>query len=229
MRPCSEPESVGIRGIRGQNPRGSVALRGVVHDPTARRMGGVAGHAGLFGTASDLAIYCRMLLNDGAVAGRRILSPLGVARLTAPSTPGGERNVRGLGWDIDSSFSANRGELLPLGSRSHGFHRASLWIDPSTGVFVVFLSNRLHPDGKGDVTPLRAKVATVVAAIYRIDPDPGCHDERGSRFRRGWTGADQARWADADAAGDRRSAQRRLREVEGEARRSRNESHRPRA
>jgi uncharacterized protein YbbC (DUF1343 family) len=142
-------------------------LRGTVHDPTARRMGGVAGHAGLFSTAADLAIYCRMLLGEGAVAGRRILSPLGVARLTAPSTPRGEPNVRGLGWDMDSSFSANRGELLPLGSFGHtGFTGTSLWIDPATGVFVVFLSNRLHPDGKGDVTPLRARVATVVAAAF---------------------------------------------------------------
>lgn len=167
--PCTEPggppasavisgqESAGIRGM----------LRGIVHDPTARRMGGVAGHAGLFSTASDLAVYCRMLLNDGAIAGRRILSPLGVDRVAAPSTPPGEPNVRSLGWDMDSSFSANRGELLPLGSFGHtGFTGTSLWIDPTTGVFVVFLSNRLHPDGKGDVTPLRAKVATVVAAAF---------------------------------------------------------------
>ncbi len=155
--PCSEPE-------------GSM-LRGIVHDPTARRMGGVAGHAGLFGTAADLAVYCRMLLRGGAVAGRRILSPLGVGRLTAPSTPAGEPNVRGLGWDMDSSFSANRGELLPLGSFGHtGFTGTSLWIDPATNVFVVFLSSRLHPDGKGDVTPLRARVATVVAAAFTGSP-----------------------------------------------------------
>ncbi|MGH9312766.1 MAG: serine hydrolase domain-containing protein, partial [Vicinamibacterales bacterium] len=148
-------------------------LRGTVHDPTARRMGGVAGHAGLFSTVADLAVYCRMLLGDGAVAGRRILSPLGVARLTAPSTPSGEPNVRGLGWDMDSSFSANRGELLPLGSFGHtGFTGTSLWMDPATGVFVVFLSNRLHPDGKGDVTPLRARVATVVAAAFTGAPPP---------------------------------------------------------
>jgi uncharacterized protein YbbC (DUF1343 family)/CubicO group peptidase (beta-lactamase class C family) len=145
-------------------------LRGTGHDPTARRMGGVAGHAGLFSTAADLAIYCRMLLGEGAVAGRRILSPLGVARLTAPSTPKAEPTIRGLGWDMDSSFSANRGELFPLGSFGHtGFTGTSLWIDPATDVFVVFLSNRLHPDGKGDVTPLRARVATVVAAAFTGD------------------------------------------------------------
>jgi len=148
-------------------------LRGVVHDPTARRMGGVAGHAGLFSTASDLAVFCRMLLAGGIYDGARVLSPLTVARMTSPATPAGEANVRGLGWDLDSSYSANRGELLPLGSFGHtGFTGTSVWIDPDTRVFVVFLSNRVHPDGKGDVTPLRAEVATIVAsAITDLSPD----------------------------------------------------------
>jgi len=140
-------------------------LRGVVHDPTARRMGGVAGHAGLFSTAADLAAYCRMLLSGGAHQGERILSPLAVEKMTSAATPEAEANTRGLGWDIDSTFSANRGELLPIGSFGHtGFTGTSIWIDPATELFVVFLSNRVHPDGKGDVTPLRARVATVAAA-----------------------------------------------------------------
>jgi uncharacterized protein YbbC (DUF1343 family)/CubicO group peptidase (beta-lactamase class C family) len=140
-------------------------LRGVVHDPTARRMGGVAGHAGLFGTAADLAVFCRMLLAGGMHQGTRILSPLTVAKMTSAATPDRERNTRGFGWDIDSSFSSNRGELLPIGSFGHtGFTGTSIWIDPATGLFVVFLSNRVHPDGKGDVTPLRARVATVAAS-----------------------------------------------------------------
>jgi uncharacterized protein YbbC (DUF1343 family)/CubicO group peptidase (beta-lactamase class C family) len=140
-------------------------LRGVVHDPTARRMNGVAGHAGLFSTAADLARFARMLLNGGTLDGVRILSPLGVARMTQPSTPDGQRAMRGLGWDIDSSFSSNRGELLPVGSFGHtGFTGTSIWVDPRTSTWVVFLSNRVHPDGKGDVTPLRARVATVVGS-----------------------------------------------------------------
>ncbi len=144
---------------------GARMLRGVVHDPTARRMQGVAGHAGLFSTAADLAVFARMLLGGGAVDGTRILSPLTVARMTSPATPVGEANVRGLGWDLDSSYSANRGELLPLGSFGHtGFTGTSLWIDPATGLFVVFLSNRVHPDGSGDVTPLRARIATLAAS-----------------------------------------------------------------
>jgi uncharacterized protein YbbC (DUF1343 family)/CubicO group peptidase (beta-lactamase class C family) len=140
-------------------------MRGVVHDWTARRMGGVAGHAGLFSTAADLAIFCQMLLDGGSYKGTRILSPLTVAKMTTPVSGTGDPNVRGLGWDIDSTYSSNRGELLPIGSFGHtGFTGTSLWIDPVTKTFVVFLSNRVHPDGKGDVTPLRARVATVVAS-----------------------------------------------------------------
>ena len=144
---------------------GMSMLRGVVHDPTARRMGGVAGHAGLFSTAADLAIFCRMLLDGGVHKGVRILSPLTVAKMTTGASGSGDRNVRGLGWDIDSVYSSNRGELLPIGSYGHtGFTGTSIWIDPMTRMFVVFLSNRVHPDGKGDVTPLRAKVATIAAS-----------------------------------------------------------------
>jgi uncharacterized protein YbbC (DUF1343 family)/CubicO group peptidase (beta-lactamase class C family) len=152
---------------------GRSMLRGVVHDPTARRMGGVAGHAGVFSTAADLAIFCRMLLNGGEYRGARILAPLTVAKMTMPASGPGERNVRGLGWDMDSAFSSNRGELLPLGSFGHtGWTGTSIWIDPATDLFVVFLSNRVHPDGKGDVTPLRARVATVAAsAITDLPPD----------------------------------------------------------
>ena len=155
-------------------PCGSNApmLRGVVHDPTARRMDGVAGHAGLFGTADDLARFARMLLNKGTLNGVRILSPLSVERMTSPSTPPGEANVRGLGWDIASSFSGNKGDLMPLGSFGHtGFTGTSLWIDPASKVFVIFLSNRVHPDGKGDVSPLRGRIATLAAANF-IDTVP---------------------------------------------------------
>jgi uncharacterized protein YbbC (DUF1343 family)/CubicO group peptidase (beta-lactamase class C family) len=149
-------------------------LRGTVHDPTARRMGGVAGHAGLFSTADDTARFARMLLRGGELDGVRVMSPLTVARMTSPSTPADESNVRGLGWDMDSSFSSNRGELLPVGSFGHtGFTGTSIWVDPATQVFVVFMSNRVHPDGKGDVTPLRARVATIAASAFTTLPSTG--------------------------------------------------------
>jgi uncharacterized protein YbbC (DUF1343 family)/CubicO group peptidase (beta-lactamase class C family) len=153
-----------------ESPNAAV-LRGVVHDPTARRMGGVAGHAGLFSTAADMSIFCRMLLGDGRVGRTRILGPLTVTRMTSPATPPGMASVRGLGWDVDSAYSSNRGDLLPIGSFGHtGFTGTSLWIDPLTRTYIVFLSNRVHPDGRGDVTPLRAKIATVVASAIRPTP-----------------------------------------------------------
>lgn len=148
-------------------------LRGEVHDPTSFRMGGVAGHAGLFSTADDLAIYCQMILNGGVYNGARILSPLGVAAMTRPRAVAEDGSARALGWDVASSFSSNRGDLFTPGSFGHtGFTGTSLWIDPATQTFIVFLSNRVHPDGKGDVTPVRARVASIVAsAITDADAD----------------------------------------------------------
>ena len=142
-------------------------LRGVVHDPTARRMGNVAGHAGLFSTVADLSRFCRMLAHGGALDGARVLSPAAVERMTRPSTPSTIKESRGLGWDIDSRDSANRGDLFPIGtSFGHtGWTGTSLWLDPRTKSYVIFLSNRVHPDGKGDVTALRGEVANVAAAV----------------------------------------------------------------
>ena len=144
---------------------GEVWLRGEVHDPTSYRMNGVAGHAGLFSTADDLAIYCQMVLNRGSYRGVRILAPMTVAEMTRPRVVSSSGGTRGLGWDINTSFSTNRGDLFPLGSFGHtGFTGTSMWIDPASDMFVVFLSNRVHPDGKGDVGPLRGRVASIVAA-----------------------------------------------------------------
>src|SRR5215213_3741331 len=144
---------------------GEVWLRGEVHDPTSYRMNGVAGHAGLFSTANDLAIYCQMILNGGTYGGIRILSPLTVAEMTRPRVVASNGATRGLGWDINTTFSTNRGDLFPLGSFGHtGFTGTSIWIDPASEMFVVFLSSRVHPDGKGDVGPLRGRVASIVAA-----------------------------------------------------------------
>jgi len=154
-------------GDSGENAgaEGEVWLRGEVHDPTSYRMNGVAGHAGLFSTANDLAIYCQMILNGGTYGGVRILSPLTVAEMTRPRVVFASGGTRGLGWDMNTSFSTNRGDLFPLGSFGHtGFTGTSIWIDPASEMFLIFLSNRVHPDGKGDVGPLRGRVATLVAA-----------------------------------------------------------------
>jgi uncharacterized protein YbbC (DUF1343 family)/CubicO group peptidase (beta-lactamase class C family) len=150
---------------------GATFLRGVVHDPTARRMDGVAGHAGLFSTGADLSRFCRMLVANGRLGAVRVLAPATIAQMTSRWTPPEMPAVRGLGWDIDSSYSSNRGELFPIGSYGHtGFTGTSLWLDPATRSYVIFLSNRVHPDGKGDVTALRGRVATVAAAAL-ITPD----------------------------------------------------------
>jgi uncharacterized protein YbbC (DUF1343 family)/CubicO group peptidase (beta-lactamase class C family) len=147
-----------------EGPEGERWLRGQVHDPTAYRMGGVAGHAGLFSTAGDLAIYCQMILNGGGYRGARILGALTVAEMIRPHLVSENGWTRGLGWDINTSFSTNRGELFPLGSFGHtGFTGTSMWIDPASQMFVIFLSNRVHPDGKGDVGALRGRVASIAA------------------------------------------------------------------
>lgn len=152
-------------------PEGEQWLRGQVHDPTSFRMSGVAGHAGLFSTADDLAIFCQMILNGGAVNGTRILSPAAVAAMTRPRAVSETGAARGLGWDIATSFSTNKGDLFPLGSFGHtGFTGTSMWIDPASDTFMIFLSNRVHPDGKGDVGPLRGRVASIVAGSIMDTP-----------------------------------------------------------
>ena len=140
-------------------------LRGVVHDPTARRMGGVAGHAGLFSTGDDLAKFAQALLNGGG----GILSPLAVEKMTSPETPPSSPVLRGFGWDIDSPFSSNRGDLLPVGSFGHtGFTGTSMWIDPTTQTYIILLTNAVHPRGKGTAIALRSKVATEVASALNL-------------------------------------------------------------
>jgi len=140
-------------------------LRGVVHDPTTARMGGVSGHAGVFSTVEDTAIYAQMILNGGLYNGVRILSPLSVLQMTTPQSPVGATDWRGLGFDIRTPFSGPRGDLFPVGSVGHtGFTGTSLWIDPVSEVFVILFTNRVHPDGKGSVISLRKRVASVVAA-----------------------------------------------------------------
>ena len=143
-------------------------LRGVVHDPTARRMGGVAGHAGLFSTADDLAKFAQALL----IGGGGILSAFSVEKMTSPEQPPNAPVLRGFGWDIDSPFSSNRGDLLPVGSFGHtGFTGTSMWIDPATKSYIILLTNAVHPRGKGNAIALRSKVATAVAAALPLTTD----------------------------------------------------------
>ena len=139
-------------------------LRGIVHDPTARRMGGVAGHAGLFSTGDDLALFAEDFLN-----GFTVLSRSAVNKMTSPQQPTNGTVLRGLGWDIDSPFSTNRGELLPVGSYGHtGFTGTSLWIDPVTDTYIILLTNAVHPHGGKSTVSLRCKVATAVVQALNL-------------------------------------------------------------
>ena len=145
-----------------------VPYRGVVHDPTARHMGGVAGHAGLFVTANDLARYARMLLNLGELDGVRIFQPETVRLMTSVQTPPEISAKRGLGWDIATSFSGPRGDIFPIGSYGHtGWTGGSVWIDPGSKTFVIFLSNRNHPTEAGSVGALRHRLGTLAAEAVR--------------------------------------------------------------
>lgn len=172
--PETHPTWAGRIAPTSRQPDGTM-LCGQVHDPRARLLGGVAGNAGLFSTASDLARFCKMFFDDDTP---QILSILAVRRMLEPKiTPKNE--IRGLGWDIDSSYSLPRGDfflpfpkfrlsLLPLPSFGlSGFTGVSIWIDCETDTYIIFLSNRLHPDEHGDVKDLRAKIASIVASALR--------------------------------------------------------------
>lgn len=154
----------------GEGASMDAMIRGEVHDPTAWRMGGVAGHAGLFSSAKDLAVYARMLLNLGISDGRRILSPLTIQAMTGPQSPAASSQVRGYGWDIRSNYSSPLGDIFMDGYGHTGFTGVSLWVHPATDTFIVILSNRVHPDGGKNMNHLRSVVANIVASAISI-PD----------------------------------------------------------
>jgi serine-type D-Ala-D-Ala carboxypeptidase len=147
--------------------RGDAWLRGEVHDPRAAALQGVAGHAGLFSTADDLARYAQMLLGGGSLEGRRVLSAEQVkAMLGSRAVSGG---IRTWGWDRRTGFSSNRGAIMSDSAFGHGgFTGTGMWIDPGHELFVIVLTNRLHPDGKGSVNRLIGRIGTIaVEAINK--------------------------------------------------------------
>ena len=148
-------------------------LRGVVHDPTCRMASGALGHAGIFTTAEDLARFARFILNKGELNGVRLLEAETVELMTSRQSPDQVEAVRGLGWDIDTGYSQQRGNLFPIGGFGHtGFTGPSLWIDPSSRTVVIFMCNRVHPDEAGSVLALRRQLGTLAAeAISDFDFD----------------------------------------------------------
>ena len=144
-----------------------VVERGVVNDPRARAMGGIAGHAGLFTTGDDLAKYASMLLGMGTTGDVKIFDRATVQKFTEPASPADQPILRALGWDIDSPYSSNRGELFPIGSYGHtGWTGTSMWLDPTTQSFVIVLTNAVHPKHGKSVLSMRSRIATAVAARY---------------------------------------------------------------
>jgi CubicO group peptidase (beta-lactamase class C family) len=142
--------------------RGDAWMQGEVHDPRAFLLDGVAGHAGLFSTAEELAVYAQMMLGEGQYAGVRVLDAKTVAEMTKPRTIAGG-GQRALGWDVRTGFSSNRGAGLSDRAFGHGgFTGTVLWIDPQLDLFYIFLSNRVHPDGKGNVNRLAGEIGTAV-------------------------------------------------------------------
>jgi len=157
------PEDIRSRCVPTTYLRG-ILRRGVVHDPLAHLLGGLSGNAGLFSTADDLAVFAQMILNGGVFEGVRILSPLTVERMRSVY-PRTDFSGRGLGWDLHSPYASSGGDLFGPAAFGHtGYTGTSMWLDPETGTFVIFLTNRVHPNEKGEIVSWRSKVANVVAA-----------------------------------------------------------------
>lgn len=137
---------------------------GEVHDPHAWAMGGVAGHAGLFGSARDLAVFAQMMLNGGEYGAARIASPRTVARWTAPQVRG---SSRALGWDTPSGESSGGRHASARAFGHTGYTGTSMWIDPERGLFIVLLTNRVNPTAANQrhVALRRAVSDAVHAAI----------------------------------------------------------------
>lgn len=176
IAPTQWEHGAAASGIPGSKTfPGDTMLRGVVHDPTARRMGGVAGHAGLFSDADDVAVYAQNLLDR--LAGRPSKFPLSrieLEKMVDPEQPATGTALRGFGWDIDSPYSTNRGTLFPVGSFGHtGFTGTSLWMDPVSDSYVIVLTNAVHPDGPTGITEMRAKIADAAAVALGIHADGG--------------------------------------------------------
>lgn len=152
---------------------------GVVHDPRARVMGGVAGHAGLFSTADDLTRYAQVMLGKGGAGSTRLMKETTFARFT--SKPDGSRFGRALGWDVDSGFASHKSLLYSPRAFGHGgYTGTAMWIDPVRDLFVVFLSNRVHPDGKGAVNPVVANIGSL--AVNAMETKSGIDVLRADGF-----------------------------------------------
>jgi len=146
-------------------------LCGYVQDPIARKLNGVTGHAGLFSTARDLSRFARMMLNGGELEGKRILKSETIAMMTAPQSPAGKDDVRGLGWDIESRYSSLKGAYFPQQSYGHtGYTGTSLWIDPQTKTYVILLTCRSNLEDNTAIKALRTELSNYAGSLYYPSP-----------------------------------------------------------
>ncbi len=147
---------------------GATSMVGLPQDYPCRQLGGVAGHAGLFSTAGDLALFCRMILGDGVLGGTRVLEERTVRQMTAPYFSRGGKVIRGLGWDIASPYSTPRGGFFSRASFGHtGYSGTSLWIDGDAGIYVILLTSRLDYRKKGEFNHFRGDLSTLAAEAFR--------------------------------------------------------------
>ena len=191
--PNTAPTAHDDEGSIASNPDFDHLLRGTVHDPTTRRMGGVAGHAGVFSTAEDASRFCAALLekllrNTGPFPLKQstlqmATSPQAPATAVTTATiftPDGQTTTgvaeRGLGWDLNSAFSRPRGTIFPIATKQHlgsfghtGFTGTSLWLDPVSDTYVILLSNAIHPRGAAPISALRGQVATAAARALQVE------------------------------------------------------------
>ncbi len=146
--------------------RNGKPMRGEVHDPRAYALGGVAGHAGLFSTAVDLSKFAEMLIGGGVRGDVKVLEASTIKQMAAPVEV--SAGLRTLGWDMKSTYSSNRGETFSASAFGHGgFTGTAMWVDPEQQLYVIFLSNRVHPDGKGSVNRLAGRIGTIAGATFR--------------------------------------------------------------
>ena len=144
-------------------------LHGVVHDPSARVMGGVTGHAGLFSTANDLARYCTAIISGGRLGSNRVLTEKSVRAMTKNQSPWRKKEKRGYGWDIETAYSP-RGEHFSKSTFGHtGWTGQAMWIDPKNATYVIFLSTRNHPFERKSIKDVRHTVFTLAAEAAHLD------------------------------------------------------------
>ena len=149
-------------------PTASGESCGIVQDQNARRLGGVAGHAGLFSSAYDLSRFARMILGRGMLDDRRILSEQIITQMTSPYVSNNGAVMRGLGWDMNSAFSAPKGSLFSQASFGHtGYSGSSIWIDPQQDLFVILLTNRVNYRDVHTFNKLRRDVSTVASLDFK--------------------------------------------------------------